>query len=91
MILAFGLIGLLGGLAIPFGIIAWIMGNSDLAEIRAGRMDPEGEGLTQAGRIMGMISVILTIVAVLSVFGFFGCIMIGIMGAAGAAGGRRRG
>ena len=31
------------------------MGNSDLVEMRAGRMDPEGEGVTQAGRICGMI------------------------------------
>jgi hypothetical protein len=41
------------------GPIAWVMGNNDLAEIRGGRMDPEGEGLTQAGRICGMISTIL--------------------------------
>src|SRR5262249_32903981 len=66
MILAFGLIGLIGGFVIPlvpvvFGIIAWVMGNADMAEIRAGRMDPEGEGMTQAGRIMGMISTILAI------------------------------
>jgi predicted RNA-binding Zn-ribbon protein involved in translation (DUF1610 family) len=44
------------------GPIAWIMGNQDLAEIRAGRMDPEGEGLTNAGRICGMIATILGII-----------------------------
>jgi hypothetical protein len=44
------------------GPIAWIMGNQDLAEIRAGRMDPEGEGSTNAGRICGMIATILGIV-----------------------------
>ncbi len=41
------------------GIPAWIMGNNDLAEIRAGRMDREGEGTTNAGRICGMIGTIL--------------------------------
>jgi hypothetical protein len=91
MILAFGLISLLGCIFI-FGIIAWIMGNSDLAEMRAGRMDPEGEGLTQAGRILGMVSTIIVLVTILVVFGIFGCaVMVGIMGAAGAAGNRRRG
>ena len=91
MILAFGLISLLGGIFI-FGILAWVMGNSDLAEMRAGRMDPEGEGLTQAGRILGMVSKIIVLVAVLTVFGIFGCaVMVGIMGAAGAGGNRRRG
>jgi len=44
------------------GIIAWSMGNSDLREIKAGRMDPAGQGSTEAGRILGMIHVILCIV-----------------------------
>jgi hypothetical protein len=39
------------------------MGNNDLAEMRAGRMDPEGEGLTNAGRICGIIGTILMVVA----------------------------
>jgi len=43
------------------GPFAWIMGNGDLQKIRAGTMDPEGEGTTQAGRICGMISTILMI------------------------------
>jgi hypothetical protein len=44
------------------GIIAWVMGNNDLREMDAGRMDPSGRGLTQAGKICGMISVIFAIV-----------------------------
>jgi hypothetical protein len=39
------------------GIIAWVMANKDLAEMAAGSMDPSGRGLTQAGKICGMISV----------------------------------
>jgi hypothetical protein len=38
------------------GPVAWIMGGGDLKEMRAGRMDPSGEGSTNAGRICGMIS-----------------------------------
>jgi predicted Zn finger-like uncharacterized protein len=45
-------------IGLVLGIIAWIMGHTDLEEIRTGRMDPEGEGSTNAGRICGMIGVI---------------------------------
>ncbi len=41
-----------------FGVIAWSMGSADLREMDTGRMDPSGRGLTNAGRICGMISVI---------------------------------
>jgi hypothetical protein len=41
------------------GIIAWVMGANDLKEMRAGRMDPEGESPTNTGRICGMISTLL--------------------------------
>jgi len=44
------------------GIIAWVMGKNDLRDMAAGRMDPSGQGLTQAGKICGMVSVILQIV-----------------------------
>ena len=44
------------------GIPAWIMGKGDLAKIKDGMMDPEGEGMTKAGMICGMISCILTLV-----------------------------
>ena len=36
-------------------IPAWIMGNNDLREMDAGAMDIAGRGLTNAGRILGMI------------------------------------
>jgi predicted Zn finger-like uncharacterized protein len=64
------------------GIVAWVMGNTDLPEIRAGRMDPEGEGPTNGGRICGMVAVILHIVGVVVVLAFFTCMCAG-MGAAG--------
>ena len=60
LILALGILGLV--CCFICGIIAWVMGNSDLKEMAAGRMDPSGQGMTQAGKICGMISVILQIV-----------------------------
>jgi len=44
---------------IVLGIISWVMGNADLKAMDAGQMDPEGRGLTQAGKILGMINVFL--------------------------------
>jgi hypothetical protein len=60
LILALGILGLV--CCFIFGIIAWVMGNNDLREMAAGRMDRSGQGLTQAGKICGMISVILQII-----------------------------
>jgi predicted Zn finger-like uncharacterized protein len=56
---------------IVLGPIAWIMGNNDLKEMRAGRMDPEGESNTNVGRICGMISTILHIVGLV-----VGCLIV---------------
>jgi hypothetical protein len=73
-ILVLGIVGLVVGLLGSFccgifgiagcvcGIIAWVMANKDLKEMAAGRMDPSGRGLTQAGKICGIISIILAIV-----------------------------
>ena len=57
-------LGILSFVACGFftGIPAWIMGKNDLAKIKAGQMDPEGEGITKGGMICGMINCILTLV-----------------------------
>jgi len=62
LILVLGILGFVGG-GILTAIPAWIMGSHDLKEIRAGRMDPEGESNTNIGRILGMIVCIINIVA----------------------------
>lgn len=64
-------------------IPAWIMGNSDLKEIDAGTMDPAGRGMTQAGKILGIIVVVLTVLGVLV---FVALMALGLL--AGAAGQR---
>jgi hypothetical protein len=45
------------------GIVAFFMGRNDLAEMDAGRMDPSGRGMTQAGYIIGIVSVVLFLLA----------------------------
>jgi hypothetical protein len=47
----------------PLGIVAWVMGNNDLEAMRRGRMDPSGEGLTVAGKVCGIISVVPIMIA----------------------------
>jgi hypothetical protein len=62
------------------GPIAWTMGNNDLAAMRSGRMDPSGEGITQAGRICGIIGTAFLAVSCISIcgFGFLGAVRRGI-------------
>ena len=74
VVLVLGILGIV--VCVICGIIAWVMGNNDLREMAAGTMDPSGRGITQAGKICGMISVILTIVGI--------CISLLIMMFAGA-------
>ena len=86
IVLALGLIGLIsaifGGLccilAAPFSFaspIAWYLGKSDLREMDAGAMNPQGRSSTQAGMICGIIGTICLAIAL--VF-FAGLIVVGI-------------
>jgi len=55
----------------PLGIAAWLMGNTDLKEMAAGTMDPTGQGMTNAGKICGIIGTVLTILgAIVGIFYF---------------------
>jgi len=69
------------------GPFAWIMGKGDLAKMDAGQMDAEGRGLTQAGKICGMIGTILLCLSVVLTLLYI-IIVVVILGAAaaGAAG-----
>lgn len=68
MILTFGILSLTMGICgLIFGPMAWAMGSSDLREIRAGRMDRSGQGITQAGMICGMITSIIFIIIFLAI------------------------
>jgi hypothetical protein len=54
LILVLGILGIAINCPI-FCFMAWVMGSGDLAEMRAGRMDKSGEGITQVGQVLGMI------------------------------------
>jgi len=76
-------LGILGLVLCPIcGIIAWIMGNGDIAKMQSGQMDPEGLGQTKAGKICGIIATILTIVAVI----IYAIMFVFIIGAAATQG-----
>jgi hypothetical protein len=62
-VLVLGIIGI--ACCLICGIIAWVMGSKDLKEMDEGIMDPEGRGLTQAGKICGMVSVGLQVLGLL--------------------------
>jgi predicted Zn finger-like uncharacterized protein len=55
------LLGILSFFFLPYvlGPCAWIMGNSDLAEMDAGRMDPSGRKATETGRMCGKIAIFI--------------------------------
>ena len=62
LILVLGILGLV--VCVICGIFAWVMGNADLKEMDAGVMDASGRGMTQAGKICGMISCILALLGI---------------------------
>ncbi len=63
LILTLGLLGLL--MFAPLGIAAWIMANKDLAAMRQGTMDKQGEGQTLAGKVLGILATALMIFAII--------------------------
>jgi hypothetical protein len=64
---------------VPLGVVAWVMGNSDLWEMECGRMDQTGRGLTQAGRILGMVQTLVCLAVFL--VGIFVVVFIGLVSA----------
>ncbi|GIW79665.1 MAG: hypothetical protein KatS3mg105_1472 [Gemmatales bacterium] len=73
LVLVLGILSLV--VCAPLGIAAWIMGSNDLAAMRAGRMDPSGESMTQVGYVLGIIGTVffgIGIVAACLWFAAFG-------------------
>lgn len=54
LVLVFGILGFL--VCVLLSPAAWIMGRTDLKQMDAGIMDPEGRTLTQVGMILGIIN-----------------------------------
>jgi hypothetical protein len=60
LILGLGIVGLL--CCGPLGIVAYIFGKNDLAEMDAGVMDPSGRGTTNVGRILGIVAIVFLVI-----------------------------
>ena len=73
LILILGIAGLL--CCFVCGIIAWVLGSQDMKDMAAGTMDPTGLGMTKAGKILGIISVVLAVLYVL----FYVLILVGMI------------
>lgn len=83
LILVLGILGLV--LCVISGIVAWVLGNGDLRAMDSGEMDPTGRGLTQAGKILGIVAVALNVLVLVI---WVVLIVVGVAaGAAGAASG----
>ncbi len=76
MLIIFGVLGII--CCVIFGILAWVMGQGDLKEMAAGQMDPSGEGMAKAAKILGIVSVVLNVIGIL----FWGLMMAGVFAAA---------
>lgn len=83
LVLVLGILGLV--LCVICGVVAWIMASGDLKQMDAGLMDPSGRGLTQAGKICGIIAVVLNVLLLGLYVVLF--VIVGIGAAAAAAGG----
>lgn len=71
-VLVIGILSIVfGGFGLILGPIAWVMGNTDLRKIRSGEMDPEGESLTKAGWVCGIIGTFLGLCNCVFVIGYF--------------------
>lgn len=66
-ILVMGILGLV--VCSPLGIVAWVMGNNALKQIDASGVVYDNRGSVQAGKILGIIAVVLMVLGVVA-FGF---------------------
>lgn len=59
LVLVLGILSLI--ICQPLGIVAWIMGRTDLKQMAEGTMDPSGKDTTNIGRILGIVACVLLI------------------------------
>jgi hypothetical protein len=65
VVLALGIMSLCCNICLIPGISALVMGQADLSEMNAGRMDPRGRSMTQVGMVLGVIGTILGVLGVI--------------------------
>jgi hypothetical protein len=68
------------------GIIAWVMANKDIPLMQSGAMDPAGLDQAKAGKVCGIISVVLLGIGVIfaMIYVVFAVILIGASAASQA-------
>ena len=71
-----------GLIPIALAIPAWVMANTDLAQMNAGQMDPSGRSATSAGKTCSIISIAISTTVVIGGL----LIVLGLVALAGAAG-----
>jgi hypothetical protein len=69
IILTFGILSLV--VCPLLGFWAWFMGDSDLEEMKRGKMDTGGRDFTNVGRICGMVATGLFFIQVIIIALFF--------------------
>ena len=84
-VLTLGILGIV--ICFILGIIAWVMGAGDLREMKEGKRDRDGEQLTKAGMICGIVGTAIGILGILWWLIAVVIIGIGAPGFMGAAGG----
>ena len=83
LILILGILGIVppSSGCLVFGLIAWLMGRGDLAQMENGTMDRSGESLTRIGVVLGIIGTVLFCIGLL----FFILYGVGALALGGAA------
>ena len=84
LILTMGIMSIVCNIALVPGILAWVCGRSDLKKMKDGTMDRSGEGITQAGMIMGIIMTVMAGLSALLVILYF-IVVILVVGFSAAA------
>ena len=62
----------IGIVGVPLGVAALVMGRGDTRKMRARDMDREGEGLTQAGIVCGIVGIVLGSLCTVGALLYFG-------------------
>ncbi len=58
------------------GLIAWVMGHTDLRKMKSGQMDDQNRGMTQAGWICGILGTVLNSLLMLACVLFIGAVWL---------------
>ncbi len=74
LILALGICSIICNLCLVPGILACVLGSADLKQMKIGRMDRAGEGLTRTGMIMGIVMTTISIGSLL--FSIFAALVV---------------